>query len=371
MARLSEAVIRDLAGFKGEGASVVTLYLHVDGRRYVRPVDYTQQLDQMLRAARDRHGGLPGASDALQRIEDFVKTSFDRSSTRGLAIFACANPDLFEVFELPVGLKHQLVVNTSPNVLQLEKVVEDYEPLGVLLADKQRTRMFVFEMGELVERSEAFEPLPRHEDDKGDFDRDHVRDHVANASHKHLKHAAEAAFRVWQERPFEHLVVGAPDEINRELEKDLHSYLKEKLRGRIPVGVTASLDEIRTAALEIEAQLERDREAAVVNRLRDAAGARNGGVAGLDDVLGALSDKRVELLLVSEGFESPGFRCDSCGRLAAKGRTCPSCAAEMRKYDDIVAEAVEEALTQSTQVEVCVGNADLDVLGRVGALLRY
>ncbi|HUS62085.1 MAG TPA: hypothetical protein VMY34_07805, partial [Acidimicrobiales bacterium] len=339
MAKLSEDAIRDLAGFKGEGASVVTLYLHVDGRCYVRPVDYLQQLDQMLRDARERHGSLPGARDALQRIEDFVKTSFERGASRGLAIFACANNDLFEVFEVSIGFKNQLVVNSSPNVLQLEKVVEDYEPIGVLLADKQRTRMFVFELGELVDRTEEFEPLPRHEDDKGDFDRDHVRDHVANASHKHLKHAAEAAFRLWQERPFSHLVVGAPDEISRELEGELHSYLKEKMRGRIAIGVNASLEEIRTAVLDIEEQLERERESQVVARLRDAAGARNGGVAGLDEVLAALSDKRVELLLVSEGYEAPGWRCDTCGRLAAKGRSCPSCAAEMRKYDDIVAEA--------------------------------
>ena len=43
----------------------------------------------------------------------------------------------------------------------------------------------------------------------------------------------------------------------------------------------------------------------------------------------------------------------------------------MRQIDDIVEEAVEEALQQSCHVETCVGNADLDVLGRVGALLRY
>ncbi len=39
--------------------------------------------------------------------------------------------------------------------------------------------------------------------------------------------------------------------------------------------------------------------------------------------------------------------------------------------DRLVEEAVEEALGQSCRVEVVVGNADLDVLGRVGALLRF
>ena len=43
----------------------------------------------------------------------------------------------------------------------------------------------------------------------------------------------------------------------------------------------------------------------------------------------------------------------------------------MTKVDDVVEEAIEEALAQDCRVEVCVGNADLDVLGRIGALLRF
>ena len=44
---------------------------------------------------------------------------------------------------------------------------------------------------------------------------------------------------------------------------------------------------------------------------------------------------------------------------------------ELVPVDDIVEEAVETALGQSCHVEVCVDNADLDVMGRIGALLRY
>jgi hypothetical protein len=43
----------------------------------------------------------------------------------------------------------------------------------------------------------------------------------------------------------------------------------------------------------------------------------------------------------------------------------------MVPVDDLVEDAMKEALAQSCQVEICVGNADLDVMGRIGALLRY
>ena len=61
---------------------------------------------------------------------------------------------------------------------------------------------------------------------------------------------------------------------------------------------------------------------------------------------------------------------DGKGLLAATGPQCPVDGAAMDHLDDAVAAAVEAGLLQG-RVEVCVENADLDVLGRIGALLRY
>jgi peptide chain release factor subunit 1 len=94
-------------------------------------------------------------------------------------------------------------------------------------------------------------------------------------------------------------------------------------------------------------------------------------VAGLANVVEALSDHRVDCLVVSQGYSASGWRCDLCSSLAAIGRRCKRCGAEMAEVDDLVEEAVEDALSKSCQVEICVGNADLDVMGRIGALLRF
>ncbi len=106
-------------------------------------------------------------------------------------------------------------------------------------------------------------------------------------------------------------------------------------------------------------------------KLRDAVATDRRGVGGLAAVLTALSDHRVERILVSEGYREAGWRCGPCGALALVGRTCARCGEAMEAVDDVVEEAVDEALSQSCRVEICVGNADLDVLGRIGALLRY
>lgn len=368
---VTEDVIRSLAGFKGEQAPVTTCYLDVDGRRYLRHQDYELELDALLRTARTKANGDVSVQADLRRIEDFVKSGLDRSRTRGLAIFACDAHDLWEVIPLAVPVHNRVVVNHAPAVGQLESVLEEYERIGVLLADRQRARMFVFELGELTESSELFEELPRDYDSRGERERGDTQPHVEALTQQHLRRAADVAWAAFQQRSFQHLAVGAADEIANALESLLHPYLKQRLSGRVPVAVNASLDDVRQAAIEIEQRMERAKEAGLVERLREAVATGRRGVAGSASVLAALAEHRVERLLVSQGYEEAGWRCGGCGRLALVGRTCGRCGAEMVPVDDVVEEAVEEALGQSCRVEICVGNADLDVLGRIGALLRY
>jgi peptide subunit release factor 1 (eRF1) len=371
MTVITEDAVRELAGFDGEGAPVTTCYLDVDGRRYHRHLEYEQELDHLLRGARSGSNGKPSVHRDLKRIEDFVKGGLDRSRTRGLAIFCCSERNLWRVVTLPKPVRNQLVVNDMPAVGQLEAAVEESVRFGVLLVDKQRARMFVFEMDELVERSERFDELPRDYDQRGERDQGDTSHHVDALTDQHVKRAAAVAFAVYQEQRFEHLCIGAPDELSRSVETCLHPYLRERLCGRIALAPSAPLEEVRHAVLAIEARQERVKEAAIIERLRAEVGARRRGVAGLDATLAALGEHRADLLLVSAGYSEEGWRCPTTGRLARVGPKSPVTGERMDRVADVVEEAVEEALAQGCKVEICVDNADLDVLGRIGALLRY
>lgn len=368
---IAAEVVRRLASFRGEEAPVTTCYLDVDGRRYLRHQDLEHEVTVLLRGARTKADGHSSVTRDLHRIEEYVKAGLDRSHTRGLAIFSCAAHDLWEVFSLPVPVQSRVVINSAPAVSQLESVLEESEALAVLLTDKRRARLFVFELGDLVEHSELFDELPREYDTRGERDQGDVTNHVDAMVHQHLRHAADAAWRASQDVGYTHLTVGAPDEIAKELEALLHPYLRERLCGRVHVQVNASVDDIRAAAVEMERRVERRKEADIVQRLREAVATGRRGVAGLAPVLEALAEHRVERLLVSQGYHEAGWRCGSCGALYVVGRKCGRCDQPMEALDDVVEEAVEDALSQSCRVEICVGNADLDVLGRVGALLRY
>ena len=361
--------VRVLASYAGNAIPVLSVYLDVDGHRYVRAKDYEHQLDLLLRQARDG-----GAAEAdVARVDSYVRAGIDRSSTHGLALFSCAARGLWEVIEVPVAVRNQFCVNHSPQVRQLEAVLERHQRFGVLLVDRQRCRLLSFELGRLVDQTDLFDALPRHEDDKGDRDKgDHLRDHEAAAIHHHVRRATQAAFDAHQDKAFDHLIVGTPADLAGDVEQSLHPWLRERIAARLNVPVGSPDHVICAAALEVEAGIEQEREAQVVERLRSAVAAPNGlGVAGLDAVVAALAERRVEVLLVSEGYEAPGWRCPACQRVALVGRACPTCTEPMHQVDDVVEEAIEDAITHSCAVVLCDANADLDVLGRIGAILRY
>ena len=372
MAAITEAAIRELASMRGRKAPITSCYLDVDGRRVARQQDLEHEVEVLLKGARSRADGQPSVAADLRRIESYVRDGLDRSRVRGVAIFACSADDLWRVVELPVPVHTRVVVNHAPAVGQLESVVREHEPIGVLMADRQRARMFVFALGELVERSELFEELPRETDVRGMRDRGGDHPQVLEAhTQQHLRNAAQVAFEVWSQHPFAHLAIAAPDDLASQLEADLHPYLRERLSGRLAVPVTAGHAEVLAAAHQVESQVEREREAQVVERLREAVAVGRKGLVGLAGTVEALADRRVDTLIVSQGFVAPGWRCGGCDRLAAMGRRCKQCGGDMVEVEDLVEDAIEEALAQSCGVEICVGNADLDVMGRIGALLRY
>ena len=370
---ITETAIRELAAFRSSGSPVVSCYLDVDGRRQVRPQDYEHRLDALFRDLTGSEELVASRAD-LDVISNYVRGGFDRSGVRGLAIFSCVEKQFWQVLALPVPVSNQVALNHAPAVEPLEQLVHELEPLGILLVDKQRARMFVFQFGELIERAELFEALPRDYDTRDEASRgarEREQHHTDELVAQHLRHSVEVAFRHFQERGFAHLSVGGTDDVYAATVASLHPYLRERLTARIALGVGATDKEICASALEIEHRLELEKEARLVGRLRDSIGTHSKGVAGLVDTITAINERRVATLLVSQGFAESGWRCPACGSLARKGPNCAVDGVGMTHHDDIVHEIVDTALRTGCAIEVCVASADLDVLGRIGALLRY
>jgi peptide subunit release factor 1 (eRF1) len=104
--------------------------------------------------------------------------------------------------------------------------------------------------------------------------------------------------------------------------------------------------------------------------LEQGLGGANRAEAGVDAVLGALNERRVELLLFEEGARLAGVACPRCGWLGVDVARCPLDGTEVERREDVVEDAVEAAVLQSAE-PIPVEPDSLSEHGRIAALLRF
>ncbi len=374
MTELDHTLLRKLAEWNPEGVPVTSLYLTVDGRRYPRRSDYEVRLEELLREARARAADLPeeaarSVEGDLAAMASFVRERFERGDTRGLALFSASAAGLWEAIRLPRPVRDRVVLGPRADVRMLEALLETYETTCVALTDYEKARVFLSSLGRVEEVRDLVDEVPgRH--DQGGWSQMRMQRHVDDHRTQHLKRVADLLFRLFQEQGFEHLVLAGPGEAHRELEGLLHEYLRRRVRAHVALPMTATTEDVRSRTVEIEEELERERERALVDRLAEAVPLGR-GVAGLEATLEALGEGRVGTLLVGLDHAAPGGACEACGRLATRASACPTCGAPMREVPDVVEVAVASCYEQGCRVETLTADPRLDELGGIAALLRF
>ena len=243
-------------------------------------------------------------------------------------------------------------------------------PIGILLVDRTRFRLVVVDAGEITEPAVGADDLLRDYDTgpRGDVT-SHLEEHVA----QHVRAAARAVVAVGDAVPFAALVVGGNAELVAAVLDRLparHRSLVEVVAGLGPAADEPTLRDVADRAADRAAVR---REAAAVATLRERSWARSPrpAVTGLDAVADAAAEDRVDVLLVSSGFRRPGWYCRTCGHHRTVGPRCPVCDARMVAVEDVVGAVVAQVEGFGGTVQWCERSADLDVVGRIGALLRH
>ena len=113
------------------------------------------------------------------------------------------------------------------------------------------------------------------------------------------------------------------------------------------------------------------RERDALDRLAEGLGTGARAAAGLEQVLAALNERRVEILMFEQGLNARGVVCPTDGWVGAEGTTCPIDGTELDQREDIIETAVQLAITQSAEVIPIRHHDDLDGRGSIAAVLRF
>jgi peptide subunit release factor 1 (eRF1) len=343
--------LRHLADIRLDRPVVLSLYLDLDPTDFATPparaTAARSLLDEAERRVREQ-GELEGADrqaveSSLERARQLLERELPAEGTRAVALFACEPAELFTALRLPRPVGNRVAIDRSPLIGPLARV-ERRERWCVALVSRRDARIFRGSPHDLREIEQIHDTVfGQH--DQGGWSQARFQRGIEKEKDDHLRHVAEALMRHHKRRPFQHLLVGGPREVAADFEGKLHGYLSALLAGRIEVDVdTATPDQVLAAAAACFQEVEDDREAKALELLGE--GQRS--AIGLEAVLRALNERRVETLLLDERFSAAGSRCPECGWLGLEGLgSCPLDGHELERLDDVTDAAIELTVQQA------------------------
>ncbi|MFZ1947741.1 MAG: Vms1/Ankzf1 family peptidyl-tRNA hydrolase [bacterium] len=370
---ISRRQIIELLHFDAGSNWVTSFYMGIGVYRAMKKAYEIEAKDITKRATAE--AALSGEAkrcveEDVQRILKFLRMDF-KGEAKGLALFSSTGAGLWQAYKLPVTMPDRCVINHSPFVLPMLKIVDESRRLCVVVTDTEKARLFTVYLGEIVERTDIFDVVPGWHKQGGRsqsrFQR-HIEDHV----NRHLKHVADTVFEFHKAEGFGHLIIGGSQDVRQRLAPILHSYLQRIVAGYINVDVTSSVDDILKAARKIEAEVEDKRSAEISQALVGSAAQRPLSVTGLAGTVKALKEGRVHTLVLVDNARIEGCLCADCGGAdLVEADKCDLCSKPLTRVEDISEHLAVLAVERDAEVKYLRPRSGLEGRGSVGALLRW
>jgi len=369
--------LRRLAEIRLDRPVVLSLFLDLDPTEFATPPARATAVRSLLDDAERRirelddlpHDDRADLRASLARAAQLLQGDLPTEGAQAVAIFAAEPPGLFEAHRLPRPVPNRVAIRRSPLVAPLVGLARR-ERWCVALVNRRDARIFRGSPDGLRE-IEQIHDLVFGQHDQGGWSQARYQRGIEKEKDDHLKHTGEVLMKHFKRRPFERLILGGPREVVADFESKLHGYLTERLAGRIDVDVEHSTpDRVLEAVQPLFEVLEDEREGEALERIGETGRA----AVGLEEVLRALNERRVETLVAEERFAAEGTCCPVCGWIGPAGeRACPVDGTELEALDDLTEAAIELTIQQSAEILAVRRRRDelIERADGIAALLRF
>lgn len=334
-----------LASFDAGPFPVVSLYLNLQADDRGR-----DRFDAFLKKElHERTRGYPPQGperesldkDAAQ-VQSYVANL--PASLNGLALFSCSGANLFEAVPMTAPVReHQLIVAPQPHVYLLARLLDQYPPYAIVLADTNAARIFLVALNEVVRKDEV-EGVKTKRHKMGGWSQARYQRHVENYHVQHAKEVVDQLARIVRSERIDHVVLAGDEVIIPLLRDQMPKDVADRVVDVVRLDLNAPQRQVIEASIAAlrEKDAETDREH--VERLIDGYRGSGLGCVGIDATRKAFELGQVDELLITAN-ES---------QLGAAG-------------DELVAQAHKT----SAKVRFVEDASLLAPFGGVGAILRF
>jgi len=374
----SQQQIENLARFKNGRYLTTSFYLNTDKGQQNRK-EILVSAKNIVTAAGARLEGMNLEKDQrasvcadMDKILEFCSLN-QATTSKGFGLFSCRGENFWEEILLPHPPRNRLILNHNPYVRPLSQILGRYRRICDFLISRKEAKWHSVYMGEITHLETMTADVPKQVRTGGFMgtESQHIQRHIEAHLEDLVKKAAQRTFEIFKRDQFDWLFLSCEDSFHEDLERFLHPYLRERLKGRLRVKTTDSSDKILKETLALEEQLNLAGEEETVRRF--VAELERGGraVSGIKETLRRLNVAEVQALLVSHNFGTEGKICPRCRFLYVDETVCPTCQIKTDSLPDVVDEAIEAAFRMHAETRHVTPPSKLDHYSKIGAFLRY
>ena len=375
----SREQIESLAKHKSENFLTTSIFLNTDKSSQSKK-EISLSLKNLLNQAKIQIEGMDQSkakkeslAKDLDRFKGYAAKNLNSYPYTGMAAFSSQGSGLWEVLDLPAAPRNRVVFDRNPYVRPLSAILNTHHRICIVVFDRKQAQWFNLFLGEITPLASLKGDVPSKVKEGGweGYESKRIERHIATLLHDFLKNIADKTFSLEKEYSFDWLLVGCPNGYYTDFQPLLHSYLKNKAKGRLKLKPSDSQDRKRKEALTLIEGLEKREDEETVQRFVGELEKGGLAVAGLKSTLQSLNRRLVHTLIVTRHFIREGRKCPKCHFLYTEELKCPSCQIKTEKFDDIIDEAVEAALDKNCGVKHISPPLRLGRYGKIGAFLRY
>ena len=383
MARPRQSVdTQDILRMKPGAYPVVSCYLKLEPRDRARKKYLTKaknrvkELEYALPSMGWDKSGQESIRRDLARVIDRLNDEKRLPDSQGVAIFASAPINLFEVRPLPRVHRSRLAVDRTPLVREL--AASEAEFGRILTVTLDRNSALIWEVtayeARMIQKvvSDVTRGMRYHAvGARGDSTGEHTfHNRIRDERRRHLEAVARAVFDIDRKAPGHQIVIAAPGTEAAALEPYLHNYVADRLIGfarLAPKDATAAA--VHQLTMEVKAEYAHNSAARHIEELAEGLGT-GWAVNGVRETLNALSQGKIRLLLVRGDSVVRGFRSMKTGRLSTLSRDLRE-DGQVTPTIDVVDDAIEEALRQRVALDVIYDPEPAAAIDGLAGLLRF
>jgi len=296
----------------------------------------------------------------IEKITSFL----DKNHENDIALFASDKHDFFMWTSLPTTINNALIVDSSPYIRPLARIVDEWESFTLVLLNSHQAKIFSINLGKAdQEKHLSSDIMNKHK--KGGWSQARFQRIRKGAIHDFFSEVIEYLTH----NVTNQIILAGPGTAKTQFNDLLPQHLAEQVVDVIDVDIDDEQQSIKQSLSIISEKEERRSEHAVTQLKQEIL--KNGlAVYGYDETLTAAQNGQIDVLIVQKDYQLKGCLCEHCQILkAGPVKECPVCGGSTTEAD-MIEEIIEFAQRTDATIEF-TDDEEISHLGHIGGLLRY